>query len=224
MGLKTAANYFVRTPIYGWNGTTFVPTGAKGALDPYDRFVSEREFGLKRRMLLVNPDSPNPLPLAAVARIELTEGPAEIRRADQERVAIVAAPRSGGQFRRACLEGGRVSPLSRFDSAGCDDAGDGWLRGLPPAQGQPDQPAPNQQGGRAYPAHMQRALGMPRRSLRTVLPMGFGATIPRMRLWRRSSNPFPLPAFASGECGGVGRRPARPVDGVTDRGERICKR
>lgn len=56
MGLKTAANYFVRTPIYGWSGTAFVPTGAKGALDPYDRFVSEREFGLKRRMLLVHPE------------------------------------------------------------------------------------------------------------------------------------------------------------------------
>lgn len=60
MGLKTAANYFVRTPIYGWNGTAWVNTGAKGALDPYDRFVSEREFGLKRRMLLVNPDNPIP--------------------------------------------------------------------------------------------------------------------------------------------------------------------
>lgn len=60
MGLKQAANYFARTPILGWNGSRFVPTRAKGAFDPYDRFVSEREFGLKRRMLLVSPENPIP--------------------------------------------------------------------------------------------------------------------------------------------------------------------
>ena len=60
MGLKRVANFFARTPLYGWNGTAFVNTGCKGALQPYDRFVSEREFGAKRRMLLVNPDTPIP--------------------------------------------------------------------------------------------------------------------------------------------------------------------
>ena len=60
MSLHRAANYFARTDLYGWNGTTFEPTGAKGTLDPYDRFVSEREFGLKRRMLLVDPKKPIP--------------------------------------------------------------------------------------------------------------------------------------------------------------------
>jgi HAE1 family hydrophobic/amphiphilic exporter-1 len=43
------------------------------------------------RRLIVNPGSPNPVPLEAVARIEVTEGPAEIRRSDQERVAVVSA-------------------------------------------------------------------------------------------------------------------------------------
>jgi HAE1 family hydrophobic/amphiphilic exporter-1 len=56
------------------------------------------------RELVVNPDSPNPLPLSAVARIELTEGPAEIRRADQERVAIVAANLAQGDLGSAVQE------------------------------------------------------------------------------------------------------------------------
>lgn len=68
MGLKQAAAFFARTPILGWNGSRFVPTVAKGTLDPYDRFVSEREFGLKRRMLLVNPDTPIP-PLYNIIRV-----------------------------------------------------------------------------------------------------------------------------------------------------------
>lgn len=60
MGLSKAANYFARTEIEGWSGTAWVPTGAKGALMPYDRFISEREFGLKRRFLLVDPAFPIP--------------------------------------------------------------------------------------------------------------------------------------------------------------------
>lgn len=60
MGLKYAANYFARTQLWGWDGTAFVQMGVKGTLDPYDRFVSEREFGLKRRMLLVPPSTPIP--------------------------------------------------------------------------------------------------------------------------------------------------------------------
>lgn len=60
MGLKRAANFFARSSLYGWTGSAFTLLDAKGALQPYDRFVSEREFGLKRRMLLVNPDTPIP--------------------------------------------------------------------------------------------------------------------------------------------------------------------
>lgn len=43
------------------------------------------------RSLVINPGAPNPVPLEAVARVEVTEGPAEIRRADQERVAVISA-------------------------------------------------------------------------------------------------------------------------------------
>ncbi|HVF35107.1 MAG TPA: efflux RND transporter permease subunit [Candidatus Saccharimonadia bacterium] len=43
------------------------------------------------RNLIVNPQSDRPVTLSAVADVVSTEGPSEIRRADQERVAIVSA-------------------------------------------------------------------------------------------------------------------------------------
>ncbi len=47
------------------------------------------------RRLIVNPTSTNPVPLDAVARIDITQGPAEIRRSDQERVAVISASLRG---------------------------------------------------------------------------------------------------------------------------------
>jgi hydrophobic/amphiphilic exporter-1 (mainly G- bacteria), HAE1 family len=48
------------------------------------------------RNLVVNPGSERPVPLSAVAEVKLAIGPAEIRRANQERVAVIsAAPVSG---------------------------------------------------------------------------------------------------------------------------------
>jgi HAE1 family hydrophobic/amphiphilic exporter-1 len=47
------------------------------------------------RRLIVNPGSPSPVPLDAVARVEITEGPSEIRRIDQERVAVISASLRG---------------------------------------------------------------------------------------------------------------------------------
>ena len=43
------------------------------------------------RELIINPESARPVTLDAVAQVELTEGPAEIRRTDQQRVAVVSA-------------------------------------------------------------------------------------------------------------------------------------
>jgi hydrophobic/amphiphilic exporter-1 (mainly G- bacteria), HAE1 family len=43
------------------------------------------------KRLIINPTSDKPSTLEAVARVEITEGPAEIRRTDQERVATVSA-------------------------------------------------------------------------------------------------------------------------------------
>jgi len=47
------------------------------------------------RRLIINPGSPSPVPLDAVARVEITEGPSEIRRIDQERVAVISASLRG---------------------------------------------------------------------------------------------------------------------------------
>jgi len=48
---------------------------------------------LKR--MIINPGSPIPLPLEAVANIKVNEGPSEIRRIDQQRVAVITANISG---------------------------------------------------------------------------------------------------------------------------------
>jgi hypothetical protein len=53
MDLSRAANYFVRTPISGWNGTQWVADVTRVALVPFDRFISERQFGNNRRHVLV---------------------------------------------------------------------------------------------------------------------------------------------------------------------------
>ncbi len=56
------------------------------------------------RNLIVNPESPRPIPLDAVAEIVVTEGPAEIRRANQERVAVVSANLAFGSLGAAVAE------------------------------------------------------------------------------------------------------------------------
>ncbi len=56
------------------------------------------------RSLIVNPTSSRPLPLAAVADIIVTEGPAEITRLDQQRSAIVSANLAFGTLKEATLE------------------------------------------------------------------------------------------------------------------------
>ncbi len=47
------------------------------------------------RRLVVNPESAVPVPLAAVAEVRVAQGPSEIRRVNQQRVAIVSAGLSG---------------------------------------------------------------------------------------------------------------------------------
>lgn len=53
MNLGKAISYFAKTPVSGWNGTTWVPNIAYVKLLTFDRFISEREFGNKRRHILV---------------------------------------------------------------------------------------------------------------------------------------------------------------------------
>jgi HAE1 family hydrophobic/amphiphilic exporter-1 len=56
------------------------------------------------RELIVNPESERPVPLSSVAEIRVAEGPAEIRRTDQERVALVQANLAYGDLGSAVEE------------------------------------------------------------------------------------------------------------------------
>ena len=55
----------------------------------------DRESIEDLRRIIVNPDAAVPIPLEAVADIRVKEGPAEIRRIDQQRTAVIAANISG---------------------------------------------------------------------------------------------------------------------------------
>jgi len=54
--------------------------------------------------LIINPMSDRPIPLKAVADIQITTGPAEIRRHDQERVAVISSNLSYGDLAAAVEE------------------------------------------------------------------------------------------------------------------------
>ncbi|MBT8048195.1 MAG: efflux RND transporter permease subunit [Gammaproteobacteria bacterium] len=56
------------------------------------------------RELIVNPQSDRPVPLSSVAEIRIAEGPAEIRRADQERMALLRANLAYGDLGSAVAE------------------------------------------------------------------------------------------------------------------------
>ncbi|MBT8144112.1 MAG: efflux RND transporter permease subunit, partial [Gammaproteobacteria bacterium] len=66
-------------------------------IDVLVRSVDERDASIDDiRRLIVNPESSRPVTLEAVADIRIARGPTEIRRADQERVALIfAAPLRG---------------------------------------------------------------------------------------------------------------------------------
>lgn len=55
MDLGRAIAKFAKNAIYGWNESRqcFEPTGKKGSLQVYDRFISDRTFGTKKRILLL---------------------------------------------------------------------------------------------------------------------------------------------------------------------------
>lgn len=56
------------------------------------------------RSLIVNPASDRPIPLEAIADIQLASGPAEIRRVDQARVAVISANLAFGDLGAAAAE------------------------------------------------------------------------------------------------------------------------
>jgi HAE1 family hydrophobic/amphiphilic exporter-1 len=64
----------------------------------------ERQSISAVRDLIINPESDRPVPLSSVAEIRVAEGPAEIRRSDQERMALVQANLAYGDLGSAVAE------------------------------------------------------------------------------------------------------------------------
>jgi HAE1 family hydrophobic/amphiphilic exporter-1 len=64
----------------------------------------ERQSIAAVRELIVNPESERPVPLSSVAEIRVAEGPSEIRRSDQERVALIQANLAYGDLGSAVDE------------------------------------------------------------------------------------------------------------------------
>jgi HAE1 family hydrophobic/amphiphilic exporter-1 len=71
-------------------------------IDVLVRSVDTRAASIEEvRNLVVNPGSERPVPLSAVAEVRLATGPAEIRRANQERVAVISAAPADGDLGEA---------------------------------------------------------------------------------------------------------------------------
>jgi HAE1 family hydrophobic/amphiphilic exporter-1 len=78
-------------------------------IDVLVRSVDPRASSIEEvRRLIVNPDSDRPVTLSAVADVSVSQGPAEIRRVAQERVAIVTANLSYGDLGAAAAEAGAI--------------------------------------------------------------------------------------------------------------------
>ena len=74
-------------------------------IDVLVRSVDTRSSSIEEiRQLIVNPSSDRPIPLSAVAEIGTAMGPAEIRRHDQERVAVISANLNFGDLATASQE------------------------------------------------------------------------------------------------------------------------
>jgi HAE1 family hydrophobic/amphiphilic exporter-1 len=56
------------------------------------------------RELIINPESARPVPLSSVAEVRVAEGPSEIRRSDQERIALIQANLAYGDLGAAVDE------------------------------------------------------------------------------------------------------------------------
>jgi HAE1 family hydrophobic/amphiphilic exporter-1 len=78
-------------------------------IDVLVRSVDTRESSIEEiRRLIVNPSSDRPITLNAVADVSVSQGPSEIRRVAQERVAIVTANLAYGDLGAAAAEARRI--------------------------------------------------------------------------------------------------------------------
>lgn len=58
MDIARAARWFARTSLEGWNGTTWKSNVARGDFHAFDRFITERTFGAKKRVFHTPQDYP----------------------------------------------------------------------------------------------------------------------------------------------------------------------
>ena len=78
-------------------------------IDVLVRSVDTRKSSIDEiRRLIVNPTSERPVTLDAVADIQVSQGPAEIRRVAQQRVAIITANIAFGDLGAAAMEAGNI--------------------------------------------------------------------------------------------------------------------
>ena len=78
-------------------------------IDVLVRSVDTRQSSIEEiRSLIVNPTSDRPVTLDAVADVSVSQGPAEIRRVAQERVAIITANIAYGDLGAAAVEAGNI--------------------------------------------------------------------------------------------------------------------
>ena len=78
-------------------------------IDVLVRSVDTRQSSIEEiRRLIVNPSSDRPVTLDAVATVSVSQGPAEIRRVAQQRVAIITANLAYGDLGAATLEAGNI--------------------------------------------------------------------------------------------------------------------
>ncbi len=78
-------------------------------IDVLVRSVDTRQSSIEEiRSLIVNPSSDRPVTLDAVATVSVSQGPGEIRRVAQQRVAIITANLAYGDLGAATLEAGNI--------------------------------------------------------------------------------------------------------------------
>ena len=78
-------------------------------IDVLVRSVDTRQSSVDEiRQLIINPSSSRPITLEAVADVSISEGPAEIRRVAQERVAIISANVAYGDLGAAAADAERI--------------------------------------------------------------------------------------------------------------------
>ena len=78
-------------------------------IDVLVRSVDSRAASIEEvRNLIVNPGADSPVPLSAVADVQLSTGPAEVRRVGQERVAVISANLAQGDLGSAVAALGQV--------------------------------------------------------------------------------------------------------------------